>query len=585
MNDEDKKLLDIAKRIWAKDKTLWPESADDPKATEQGLGWLDLPAQLRDLIAETRELRAELWEEGIKHIVVLGMGGSSMAVEALRMAYDIPESRLCVIDTLHGNGIESAEQHINTVPEQLFGSTTTNTMFVVSSKSGTTRETLALEDYFRRWLRWILYEIDPDDDEEDLHDNTKQHFVAITDAGTQLAKRKGEFRRVIECYPNVGGRFSALSAFGIVPFMLAGGPAESLLRPLEKSVAELQLTGEDSITYSTSYNADRGGDYRYVLNKGICLGEFLYKATAKGVGQVRIMASPKLKGFAMWVEQLLAESTGKDGKGLIPIVGEPVEWLDKLELADYESDNCSLVELYIANDGRTGFKMNFMADRPKLHDKFKLYSNDLALDTEDNLGGYFLVWEFAVAVAGALMGLNPFDQPDVEIAKKRATQIAEKSEKVTEMPNALEVYECVNAITDATKAGKIEYIAILAYLNPRDDEIMKLMGELRTGLTDHFKLPTLFGFGPRYLHSTGQLLKGGPQTAFVLGLWQPHGESSMYSKLTNMMKAQARADFEVMIERGQKVGTVAFPCAHCEKRCCAGEHAQNALQELLKSLD
>ena len=576
---DEKKFLSIVRGIWSRDKQLWPESADDKKATEQGLGWLDLPAQMRDLIRETRKLQAEILEEGVSQIVVLGMGGSSMAVEALRMAFDIPRTRLRVLDTLNTVGglvgrtyaLDSDYKYENAFYDRTDDSYPSilipgRTLFIVSSKSGTTRETLALEKLFR--ANMVTFDPYGDEIKRDLN----RYFIAITDAGTPLAKRRGEFREVIECSPNVGGRFSALSAFGLVPFILAGGPAESLLRPLDEMVQELQSERVEINGY-VARNESGSLEYREsdsLIQYGARLGKFLYGATTNGVGKVILRHYPQLDGFGMWVEQLLAESTGKDGKGLIPITGEAAR---RLKLTDCDK-NCATIFL---PDG-------FTKKLTKLTDIVWGSSINSGIDSllmflpkEEYIGAHFLLWEFAVSFASALMELNPFDQPDVESAKRRAAQIMQKGEMVTKMPNAIKVSEIKDTIAAAIKAGDIEYIALLAYLDT-GEEITQVMTELSSELTRIFNLPVLFGFGPRYLHSTGQLLKGGPQTAFVLGIWERWCDSprdwedwpqstTMEHKhyvitakhkheMQNTMNVQAYADFEIMRERGQKVATV-----------------------------
>jgi len=506
--------MGIASKIWAKDAGLWPASSDDPSATANGLGWLDLPRQFAALTRTARALADELKRDGVRRVVVLGMGGSSMTGEALRLMFGVSESRLRVLDTLHPAALADLGDDLDA------------TAFIVGSKSGTTLETLTLEDYFRRRLS-----------ADKAPREVARHFIAVSDPDTALTRRgqdKEQFRRAFESPPTVGGRFSALSVFGILPFALAGGEADAFAAPLDKMARDLQTDA--------------------AANPGVKLGRFFSAAATNGAAQITLATSPKLAGFNLWAEQLLAESTGKDGKGLIPITGEA---FDETPIAAYKHGR-NVVVMRLRGDDNAALD----ARRAELRERgVNIY--EIELSSLDEIGAQFLMWEFATAVAGADLQLNAFDQPDVESAKKRARDLLASADRIDALPNATPPSALKQALLDATRAANAaerapDYIAILAYLKP-DPAADACFARLRGALTRLTGLPTLFGYGPRYLHSTGQLLKGGPPTALALGLWSappPQAQAdSDAARLTDLMNAQARADFEIMSERGQRVIT------------------------------
>jgi glucose-6-phosphate isomerase len=441
---------ELVERIWAKDASVWT-GADEGR----WLGWLDVPGRMRDRALEVEAFARGVVEDGLTHAVVAGMGGSSLAPQVFTRAFDA--ENLHVLDTTHPDAIRALDDWLD--PER--------TLAVVSSKSGTTLET---QSHFA-WL-WKRLGERPD------------RFVAITDPGSELddRARKRGFRAVLHGDPEVGGRYSALSAFGLIPAALAG---VDIFRLLERTheMQEACMLSEG--------------------NPGLDLGRALGEAWLEGRDKVLLGDLPY--DFGLWVEQLLAESTGKEGKGLIPIPGEweegPDRQLREVRLADpYE------------------------------------------------LGQEFYRWEFATAVAGSIMGINPFDQPNVQEAKNRTRAILESAQE----PDLEPVSSLEELLAQASQG---DYFCVQAFVAPTE-EAERRIDALRAHVRRETGIVTTAGFGPRYLHSTGQLHKGGPPSGLFLQLVDDPEDVPILGRaygFRRLIRAQAAGDFDALRERGRRV--------------------------------
>jgi transaldolase/glucose-6-phosphate isomerase len=440
---------ELVERIWARDAGVWT-GADEA----QWLGWLDEPARMRERVDELAQFAREAAAE-FSTFVLLGMGGSSLAPEVLRRTFDADSFH--VVDTTHPAAIRRVAEQLDLDA----------TLFLVSSKSGGTLETRSQADFF--WERT---------------GGQGRQFVAITDPGSgleALARDRG-FRWTFAGEPTIGGRYSALSAFGIVPAALMG---IDLTRLLDRA-QEMR-------------EACRLGDGNPGLELGLQLGEGWRE------GRDKVSISPNPGGFGLWVEQLLAESTGKNGRGLVPVV-------DGGEGPDVQVGEVRVADPY-------------------------------------ELGQEFFRWELATAVAGSIIGINPFDQPNVQEAKDRTGAILERGGEI-----GLEPEGSAEQLLAAAREG--DYVAILAFVDPASEERLHPLVERAraTGCV------VTTGLGPRYLHSTGQLHKGGPPSGLFLQVVDDTGEElpipGQPFGFGGLIKAQAAGDYEALKERGRRVARV-----------------------------
>ena len=436
---------DVLPRMRRPDHTVW---CDDPtEITEPNrLGWLEVAGEMAQQTQDLRDFAASISADGYTMTVLLGMGGSSLAPEVLYTTFGHAPDRLGlrVLDATH--------------PDQVLGLTDTldlgKTLFVVASKSGSTIETMSQFRYF-----WDLI---PEG----------AHFIAITDPGSGLQKLGEEkgFRRVFLNRADIGGRYSALSYFGLVPAALIGADLDAILA---------QATAMSSACESPAAAA----------NPGAWFGAVIGEASLAGRDKLTLFLPPRLASFGDWVEQLLAESTGKEGKGIVPIAGEPAGPPDS-----YGPDR-----LFVSIGESTDFAGLEAAGHPVVQ---------LPYEGPEQLGAEFLRWEFATAIAGQRLHINPFDQPNVQSAKDATSRILEAG--MTEAPPTPSMADVLAGV----KPG--DYIAVLAYL-PRNPVTERELEALRLDLRDRYLVATSMGFGPRYLHSTGQLHKGGPNSGvFIL---------------------------------------------------------------------
>jgi glucose-6-phosphate isomerase len=499
----------FASRIWGRDATLWPEPSPGGEPANKTLGWLDLPMRLSTPTAQFADLHSQLVRDGFTDVVVLGMGGSSMTPLILSSIFGksettsntTPTIRLHALDTINPTTISEITSKLNL----------SKTLFFVSSKSGTTVEPLTLEAHFRAAMANAL----------DYSVNRK-NFVALTDPGTLLAERAraGEFGTWAATPDDVGGRFSALSAFGMMPAAATG--------------INIRGLAESAVSMAQQCQADTKE------NPGLTLGAFLASNALEGRDKVTLITSGEYSMFGMWVDQLLAESTGKNGKGLIPITDEPVLVPD-----DFALDRQFVVFKSGVEEAR--LNQTIFTLRNSDHPVFVI---EPPTSDKREIAGEFFRWQFATTAASSLMDIYPFDQPDVEAAKVRTREL------LSDTSVTIDGISLKMAVDQIKSESSPRYVAITAFL-PESPEATAAFSELRKAISKQTGMATTFGYGPRYLHSTGQLYKGGPQNAIVLGFVSAKynhltvpGKSYTFGELT---EAQAGADFTVMASGGQTV--------------------------------
>jgi len=438
---------ELVERIWERDPTIWTGHDE-----AHWLGWLDEPLRMRERVGEIGEFAAGVAGE-VDAVVLLGMGGSSLAPEVFRRQFSA--SAFHVLDTTHPKAIRRLADSLDLE----------RTLFVVSSKSGSTLETRSHYDFF--WER----------------SKRGDRFVAVTDPGSALevlARSRGS--RVFPGEPTIGGRYSALSMFGLLPAALMSVDLGRLLDRAESTLNACRSAAD---------------------NPGLGLGLGLGSAWQEGRDKV---VFPEANGFGLWLEQLLAESTGKEGKGLVPAPGERPDYPDR-------------------------------------------QAQNVELDDPYDLGAEFFRWEFATAVAGAILGINPFDQPNVQEAKDRTGQILSEGQNPEIEPSR------PDQLLAQAKPG--DYVAVQAFVDPAEEDRLRTFVE---GLREQTSCVVTFGLGPRYLHSTGQLHKGGAPIGCFLQIVDDTGdELAIPGKdfgFGRLIKAQAAGDYAALKERGRPVARV-----------------------------
>ena len=499
-------------RLWARDASLWT-GADESK----WLGWLDIVEQQLDNASRFAQFAREVRERGFAHVLLLGMGGSSLCPEVHALSFGkqngFPE--LHVLDSTDPAQLLAIERRIDLA----------HTLFIVSSKSGSTLEPNIFKQYFF---------------ERSGRDGSR--FVAITDPGSkmqQVAERDG-FWRVFFGVPSIGGRYSALSDFGMIP-AAAMGVDVPMLAGLAQGMVQ-------------ACAATQPGEQ----NPGLVLGAALGTLALNGRDKITLIASPGIHDLGAWLEQLLAESTGKIGKGLIPVDREPpgppsvygsdrVFVYERLETAPDEAQDRAVAALEAAG-----------------HPVVRLSVPDVY-----HLGAEFFRWEMATAVAGSILGINPFDQPDVEAAKVAARRLTSTFEQTGSLPPEKDVLmiggpgvvERLRAHLASIRPG--DYFALLAYIEMNAAHESALQ-QIRRKVRDAKKSATCLGFGPRFLHSTGQAYKGGPNTGVFVQITCDDARDVPVpgQKYTfGVVKAaQASGDLEVLRERGRRALHVHLGC-------------------------
>ena len=463
----------VGERLWKKDPTLW--KADDPAAQTEiaaRLGWLDVPRAMRGKVDELAAFASEIRAAGFTHALLCGMGGSSLAPEVFRKTFGVASGflDLAVLDSTDPAAVLAAEAR----------SDPGRTLYIMSSKSGGTAEVSAFFHFF--WERVA----------RTRGDQAGEHFIAITDPGTSLERLAHErgFRRVFSNPPDIGGRYSALSYFGLVPAALIGVDLGRLLDRAGRMIAAC------------------GPNVPATHNPGLQLGAVM-GALAKGKrDKVTFVCADKIGSFAAWAEQLIAESTGKEGRGIVPVADEPIG-----PPRVYGTDRLfAYLRLGARHDRAVATLAR--AGHPVV---------TLRLMDAYDLGGEFVRWEIAVAVSGWVLGINPFDQPNVQEAKDHTARLLAQHRAHGALPSADDAVlvsssDVADRLAGYLRAAKPRsYIALNAFVAPtvrRERALTELRGLLR----DRLRVATTLGFGPRFLHSTGQLHKGGPATGLFIEL-------------------------------------------------------------------
>jgi transaldolase/glucose-6-phosphate isomerase len=509
----------VPARLWQHDPTLWATDPEGQAEVQKRMGWLDSPDKAREMLPDYKAFAEEIHKEKIGRVLVLGMGGSSLTAEvfsSLQAAANVqaPVS-LAILDSTDPEQVSLAGG--NFPPEK--------SLYIVASKSGGTAEVMAAFDYF-----W------------ELSNGDGSRFVATTDPGTSLEAlaRKNNFRRIFSSDESVGGRFSALTDFGMVPAALMAMDVERLL---DRADWMKQQCGE-------SVPAAR--------NPGLGLGAVLAEAALAGRDKLTILADAPLSAFALWIEQIIAESSGKQGKGILPVPLEPVG-----EPGVYGNDR---IFVYLRQTG--DMDENLKALREAGHPVIEFAIPDLY-----EVGAEMYRWEVGTAIACSILGVNAFDQPNVETSKKiTKAKIADYQKtgrldegKSIQTSDGFSVFSSSD-VSGATLAEMLKnflaqakpngYVAINAYL-PRNEDMIKRLQEMRTAIRAKTGTAVTAGFGPRFQHSTGQFHKGGPDNALFLVITaEPAADFDVPTQgLTfgTLIRAQAMGDYEALIEAGRNV--------------------------------
>ena len=525
------------RRMWDKDASLWKSDADADKIINNALGWLRVPEFVRSHLGEVKAFVDGVVKDGFEHVLVMGMGGSSLCVEVLNQTHEPIAGfpKLHVLDSTVPATIRRIEGLINPA----------KTLFIVSSKSGTTTEPSVFYAYFFAKVKQIK------------GDKAGENFVAITDPGTKMEgdAKRDKFRHIFLNPSDIGGRYSALSYFGMVPAALKGLDLGQLL---DNALVVGKQCGPDSPIRS---------------NPGASLGAAMGALAEAGRDKVTLVTPRPLPSLGLWIEQIIAESTGKEGKGILPVAGEPV---GKPEV--YGQDR-----LFI--QVRTS-QSPPMADVPEL----MALSNaghpviDLVLDGTEDIGAEFFRWEIATPLAGKVIGINPFDQPNVQESKDNTKELLETYKKEGKLAGLATVaeFEGLTLLADDGNKDQLlqaagsasgrdlfvgvlkahfarvkpgDYVAITQYIDEspaRDEAILKLRRHIRDGL----KVATTTGYGPRFLHSTGQLHKGGGDNGVFLQITADDGADvpipDFPCGFATLVKAQSLGDFQSLSSRHRR---------------------------------
>ena len=513
------------RKIWAHDASVW--TGDDEA---KWLAWLDIVDERLAHVGELTDFQADVKQAGFAHVLLLGMGGSSLGPETLGLTFGHragwPE--LHVLDSTDPQQIKTFENKVDLA----------KTLVIVSSKSGGTLEPNILKAYF--WARM---------QEAVGAEKAGQHFVAVTDPGSHMQKvAEGDgFRKIFFGNPGIGGRYSVLSNFGMVPAAAIGIDVEQFLRSTARMVRSCSPGSPPT------------------ANPGVLLGTFMGVAAKHGRDKVTIVASPEVASVGAWLEQLLAESTGKVGRGLVPIDGEPL----------------GVPEVY--GDDRV-FAYLHLADAPEHAQNAAIEALEKAgqpvarvsINGHQEIGQQFFLWEFATAVAGSIIGIDAFNQPDVEASKVKTRELTEAYNKDGSLPEEapFATFDGVKLFADPRNAAALkgdslnavlkalvaqihpgDYVGLLAYVE-RNEARIEALQELRTKIRDAKHVAVVAEFGPRFLHSTGQAYKGGPNSGVFLQITADDahdldvpGERYTFSVVK---AAQARGDFGVLAERGRR---------------------------------
>lgn len=515
-------------RLWSKDATLWTGGSE-----AEWLGWLEIPQQQLSRLDELRALANQVRSQGFEHALLLGMGGSSLCPEVLALSFGPQPGfpQLLVLDSVDPRQVRACAQRVR--PDR--------TLFIVSSKSGSTLEPNCLMSYF---YDCTVAELGPE--------RAGRHFMAITDPGSALeaeARARG-FQWICHGVKSIGGRFSALSNFGMVPAAVMGLDVGRFIETAQEMVQACRREAADQ-------------------NPGVLLGLLLGTAWEIGHDKLTVVCSPQIHDFGAWLEQLIAESTGKHGRAIIPVDREPVQPPEM-----YGPDR-----LFVYLRCGTGVDPAQDAALNALRDAGMPV---VWIDVPDlySLSQEFFRWEIATAVAGAVMHINPFDQPDVEASKVATRRLTAEFERTGGLGVQPPVAECEGlrlyvspALESGTAAGSPdafrdylrramtslrpgEFFALLAFVE-MSQETERHLQCIRQHVLRSKKVATCLGFGPRFLHSTGQAYKGGPNTGVFLQItYTPDSDMPVPGKKFTfgvIERAQAQGDFEVMAQRGRRI--------------------------------
>ena len=478
----------VIERIWRKDHTVWK---DDPTEITDRLGWLTVPVLMHERIGRLETFAEQAAADGFETVVLLGMGGSSLAAEVFMTTFGAAEGalELIVLDTTHPATVARVTDQLELA----------KTLFIVASKSGTTTETMSHFAHFR--------ELMPDG----------SRFIAITDPGTPLQElaREHGFRRTFSNPDDIGGRYSALSYFGLVPAALIGAPLHEILDRAE----EMRHASGRLVPAAQS--------------PGATLGAVMGECALAGRDKLTILLPPEIASFGSWVEQLIAESTGKEDRGVVPVVGEP------LGAPDVYGDD----RVFVAIGEHEGVDALENLGHPIVR---------LEYEDREQIGGEFFRWEMATAVASHILGINAFDQPNVQEAKDATREILASGS--VEDPGTDDLGALLGRV------GTGDYVAILAYLD-RTSETEDAIERARLAIRDRYGVATTTGFGPRFLHSTGQLHKGGANNGVFIQITDGArsrdlpipGQAHTFGTLID---AQALGNLRSLRNRGRRVARV-----------------------------
>ena len=499
----DLQQQNVVRRIWQCDHTVWNP---DPTEITDRLGWLTVTDTMREQIPALQYLAKEVKEAGFRHVVLLGMGGSSLGPEVLHRTFGSAPgyTELIVLDSTAPTWVQSVADAIDPA----------RTLFLVSSKSGSTIESTSFYAYFRGLLEAAVGE-----------GQAGQHFVAITDSGTALEKlaAAANFRRAFLNPPDIGGRYSVLSYFGLVPAALIGMELSKLLDRADRMRIRCgpDVSGQD--------------------NPGSWLGAVMAAGVRQGRDKLTLATSPSIASFGLWAEQLLAESTGKEGTGIVPITGEPL-----LSPEAYGHDRL-FVYLRLEGDDNAAVDAALERIQSENHPVVRL-------DWQDryDLGAEFFRWEFATAVAGSVLGIHPFDQPNVQLTKDQIDGVLGQYQSEGKLPG-VEMAGTLGGLLRQSMPG--DYLAIMVY-GLETPQLDQALHSLRRRVMERHRIATTLGYGPRFLHSTGQMHKGGTDSALFLQITVEHemdltipGHSFTFGVLND---AQSLGDFQALVASGRR---------------------------------
>lgn len=536
----------VVQRFWEKDYTVWSNKPDE---ITNRLNWLDSPSVMRNNIQEITNFVDEIRNEGIKNVVILGMGGSSLAPEVYAKTFGTAEGYpdVEILDSTHPDSVKSFSEKFS--PEE--------TLYIVSTKSGGTVETISFMKYF---YNYVIDRIGKE--------KVNKHFAAITDPGSGLEEiaRQLKFRKIFLNDPNIGGRYSALSFFGLVPAAFVGININKLIERAIECAEQTKHGVSDSAVI------------------GIIMGEL----AKRGKDKLTFLLSDKTKYFCPWVEQLIAESTGKSGHGILPVEGE-----DILTAEEYGDDR---LFVYMHLEGENSLSKSVQQLKSTGFPLIEIVWNDLY-----DLSREYFNWEFATAVAGWDLGIQPFDQPNVESAKVQARKMMKEYYKKGSLPvqtpnlefDDLQVFGDITGNSlgsvinnfiekNISRSFPGSYIALQAYQSPNERTISQL-NKFRMMLEKKYSIPVTIGYGPRFLHSTGQLHKGDAGNGIFIQITEDiindipipdnAGESKSSITFGTLITAQALGDREALIENQRNVLRINFT-----------NNADISFENLLKSL-